>query len=87
METQKFEKFEKKFEIDEIEFCPYPEFPYAKKKKTPWLHQYQSYISNWYISGKVFTSSYYNMGTKKNWFFLSSELNLTCAEELKSTLK
>ena len=24
--------FFKKFEIDEIEFCPYPEFPYAKKK-------------------------------------------------------
>ena len=25
--------FFKKFEIDEIEFCPYPEFPYAEKKK------------------------------------------------------
>ena len=25
-------KFFKKFEIDEIEFCPYPEFPYAEKK-------------------------------------------------------
>ena len=25
----------KKFEIDEIEFCPYPEFPYAEKKKRP----------------------------------------------------
>ena len=24
--------FFKKFEIDEIEFCPYPEFPYAEKK-------------------------------------------------------
>ena len=23
----------KKFEIDKIEFCPYPEFPYAEKKK------------------------------------------------------
>ena len=22
----------KKFEIDEIEFCPYPEFPYAEKR-------------------------------------------------------
>ena len=27
--------FFKKFEIDEIEFCPYPEFPYAKKKNRP----------------------------------------------------
>ena len=25
-------KIFKKFEIDEIEFCPYPEFPYAEKK-------------------------------------------------------
>ena len=25
----------KKFEIDEIEFCPYPEFPYAGKKNRP----------------------------------------------------
>ena len=25
----------KKFEIDEIEFCPYPEFPYAEKKNRP----------------------------------------------------
>ena len=27
--------FLKKFEIEEIEFCPYPEFPYAEKKKCP----------------------------------------------------
>ena len=31
MESQKCEFF-KKFEIDEIEFCPYLEFPYAEKK-------------------------------------------------------
>ena len=47
----------KKFEIDKIEFCPYPEFPYAEKKKSPWLRQYQSYISNWYVNGKIFTST------------------------------
>ena len=29
METRKFEFFFKKFEI---EFCPYPEFPYAEKR-------------------------------------------------------
>ena len=50
-------KMFKKFEIDKIEFCPYPEFPYAEKKKSPWLRQYQSYISNWYVNGKVFTST------------------------------
>ena len=27
------------------------------EKKTPWLRQYQSYISNWYVNGKVFTST------------------------------
>ena len=25
----------KKFEIDKIEFCPYPEFPYVEKKNRP----------------------------------------------------
>ena len=34
MESQKCEIF-KKFEIDEIEFCPYPEFSYAEKKNRP----------------------------------------------------
>ena len=47
----------KKFEIDKIEFRLYPEFPYAEKKKSPWLRQYQSYISIWYVNGKVFTST------------------------------
>ena len=28
-----------------------------EKKKTPWLRQYQSYMSNWYVNGKVFTST------------------------------
>ena len=27
--------FFKKFEIDEIEFCPYPKFPYAEKRNRP----------------------------------------------------
>ena len=35
METQKCENIFKKFEIDEIEFCPYPEFPYAEKRNRP----------------------------------------------------
>ena len=32
--------FFKKFEIDEIEFFPYPEFPYAEKRNRPALRQY-----------------------------------------------
>ena len=29
----------------------------CREKKSPWLRQYQSYISNWYVNGKVFTST------------------------------
>ena len=35
METQKCQIFFKNFEIDEIEFCPYSEFPYAEKRNRP----------------------------------------------------
>ena len=67
-------KFFKKFEIDEIEFCPYPEFPYAEKKKSPWLRQYQSYISNWYVNGKVFTST--TTWEPKNLSFFSKKFKI-----------
>ena len=33
--NRKMWKFFKKFEIDEIEFCPYPEFLYAEKRNRP----------------------------------------------------
>ena len=33
--SPKMWNFYKKFEIDEIEFCPYPEFPYAEKRNRP----------------------------------------------------
>ena len=29
----------------------------CREKKSTWLRQYQSYISNWYVNGKVFTST------------------------------
>ena len=29
----------------------------CREKKSPWLRQYQSYISNWYVNGKVFTTT------------------------------
>ena len=61
-------KFFKKFEIDKIEFCPYPDFPYAEKKKSPWLRQYQSYSSNWYIDG-IGSSRVLHHGKPKIWFF------------------
>ena len=59
-------KFFKEFEI---EFSPYPEFPNAEKKKSPWLRQYQSYISNWYVNGKVFTSTTTWEPKKYDFFF------------------
>ena len=37
--------------------CLYPECPYLEKRESPWLCQYQFYISNWYINGKVFTGT------------------------------
>ena len=41
--------FSKKFEIRILTF--------DEELKSPWLRQYQSYISNWYINGMVFTST------------------------------
>ena len=79
METQKFDFFfPKKFEI-RILTCD-------EELKSPLLRQYQSYISNWYINEKVFTSSYYTMETQKFDFFSKKfEIRiLTCDEELKS---
>ena len=59
-------KFFKKFEI---EFCPYPEFPYAEKKNRPGFVNFQSYITNWYVNGKVFTSTTTWEPKKKRIFF------------------
>ena len=34
-----------------------PRVSVCREKKSPWLRQYQSYIRNWYVNGKVFTST------------------------------
>ena len=34
-----------------------PRVSVRRETKSPYLRQYQSYISNWYVNGKVFTSS------------------------------
>ena len=34
-----------------------PRVSVCRETKLPWLRQYQSYISNWYVNGKVFTST------------------------------
>ena len=80
-------KFFKKFEIDEIEFCLYPEFPYAEKKNRPGFVN----ISPTLVikTSTERSSRELKHGNQKIWFFFkSSKLNstciLTCAEELKS---
>ena len=50
-----------------------PRVSIRREKKSPWLCQYQSYISNWYVNGKVF--EYYNMETK-NLIFLSEKFEI-----------
>ena len=52
-----------------------------REKKSPYLREYQSYNSNWYINGKVFTSTT-ALKPKNMIFFFKSKLN--CAEKLKS---
>ena len=71
--------FSKKFEIRILTF--------DEELKSPYLRQYQSYISNWYINGKVFTST--TPWKPKNliffFFFKKFEIRiLTFDEELKS---
>ena len=34
-----------------------PRVSVCRETKSPWLRQYQSYISNWYVNRKVFTST------------------------------
>ena len=34
-----------------------PRVSVCREKKSPWLRQYQSYIINWYVNRKVFTST------------------------------
>ena len=63
----------------------------CREKKSPWLCWYQSYISNWYINGKIFTSTTTWEPKICIFFQKSLKLNLTCiltcAEKLKSTFK
>ena len=44
-----------------------PRVSVCREKKSPWLRQYQSYISNWYVNGKGFTST--TTWEPKNLFF------------------
>ena len=56
METQKCDFFQKVWNRRNW-FLSVPRVSVRREKKSPWLCQYQSCISNWYINGKVFTST------------------------------
>ena len=67
-----------------LSVCPSVHLSVPREKKLPWLRHYQSYISNWYINGKVFTSTT-PFKPKNVTFFLKFEIRiLTFDEELKS---
>ena len=78
METPKFDFFPKKFEIQILIF----DDPKSRKHLS---FVYQSYISNWYINGKIFRSTSYSMETQKFEFISKmSEIQImTCDNELK----
>ena len=52
-----------------------PRVSVCREKKSPWLRQYQSYISNCYINGKVFTSNTTWEPKKKMIFFFKEVRN------------
>ena len=51
-----------------------PSFRMSRKKKSPWLRQYQSYISNWYVNGKVSTNT--TTWEPKNLIFFSKKFEI-----------
>ena len=82
-------KFFKKFEIDKIEFCPYPEFPYAEKKnRSGFVNISPTLVIDTSMERSSRVLQHGNQ--KKIYFFfhkslkLNSTCILTCAEELKS---
>ena len=56
METRKCEFFQKVGNRRNW-ILSVPRVSVRREKKSPWLRQYQSYISNWYVNGKIFTST------------------------------
>ena len=63
--------FFKKFEIDEIEFCPYPVFPYAEKKNRP---GFVNISPTWVIDTSTERSSrVLHHENQTIWFFFSKK--------------
>ena len=51
-----------------------PRVSVCREKKSPWLRQYQPYISNWCVNGKVFTST--TTWKPKNVIFFSEKFEI-----------
>ena len=53
-----------------------PRVSVCRETKSPWLRQYQSYsyISNWYVNGKVFTST--TTSEPRNLIFFSKKFEI-----------
>ena len=87
METPKFDFFLK----FEIEFCPYPDFPYAEKRNRPGFVDISPTSVIDTSTERSLRVLQYGNQKKLTFFFLSLKLILTCiltcAEELKSTFK
>ena len=67
METQKCENFSKSSKLTKLNSVRTPSFRTPRKKKRPGFVNISPYISNWYINGKVFTST--TAWEPKNLFF------------------
>ena len=66
-----------------------------REKKSPWLRRYQSYITNWYINGKVFMSTttwkpknliYFQKSSKFEFLFLTKSWNHLSFVNISPTL-
>ena len=73
METRKFEFFQK-IRNWRNWILSVPRVSVCREKKSPWLRQYESYISNWYVNGKVFTST--TTWEPKNFIFFSKKIEI-----------
>ena len=51
-----------------------PRVSVCREKKSPWLRQYQSYVSNWYVNGKGFPST--TTWESKNLIFFSKKFKI-----------
>ena len=75
--------FSKKFEI---EFCPYPDFPYTEKRNRPdFVDISPTFVID--TSMERFLRVLQHGNQKLIFFQKSLKLNFTCAEELKSIFK